>query len=163
MFLWNGSNFYSLFVISLKNLTFNNIWKKIIIKSSQKILCLLKATLSVSLVFLLILQTPTLIGKNKQPDLNKLKYDYNQVLHYSLLFYEAQRSGKILPDTRIGFRGDSGLKDGCDVGIDLSKGYYDGQFLTENIIGYNFFYAMTKKKSANFFFIIFYVITEVLS
>jgi len=57
--------------------------------------------------------------------LNKLKYDYNQVLHYSLLFYEAQRSGKILPDTRIGFRGDSGLKDGCDVGIDLSKGYYD--------------------------------------
>ena len=55
-----------------------------------------------------------------------MKYDYNQVLHYSLLFYEAQRSGKILPDTRIGFRGDSGLKDGCDVGIDLSKGYYDG-------------------------------------
>jgi len=53
------------------------------------------------------------------------KYDYNEVLHLSLLFYEAQRSGKLPSDNRIGFRGDSGLKDGCEVGLDLSKGYYD--------------------------------------
>lgn len=53
------------------------------------------------------------------------KYDYNEVLHLSLLFYEAQRSGPLPSTNRIPFRGDSGLKDGCQVGLDLSKGYYD--------------------------------------
>ena len=56
----------------------------------------------------------------------RTKYDYNQVLHLSLLFYEAQRSGKLPANNRIGWRGDSGLKDGCQDGVDLSKGYYDG-------------------------------------
>ena len=62
-------------------------------------------------------------------DTTSTKYDYNEVLHLSLLFYEAQRSGKLPSDNRIGFRGDSGLKDGCEVGLDLSKGYYDGKWL----------------------------------
>merc|ERR1739838_1239817 len=53
------------------------------------------------------------------------KYDYNKVLHLSLIFYEAQRAGKLPVSNRIGFRGDSGLKDGCGVGLDLTKGYYD--------------------------------------
>lgn len=51
--------------------------------------------------------------------------DYNQVLHASLLFYEAQRSGNVLGNTLIGWRGNSGLQDGCDVGHDLTGGYYD--------------------------------------
>ena len=52
--------------------------------------------------------------------------DYNEFMHASLLFYEAQRSGPILDSTRIGWRGDSGLQDGCDNGVDLTGGYYDG-------------------------------------
>jgi len=54
-------------------------------------------------------------------------FDYNEVLHMSILFYEAQRSGKLPTTSRILWRGDSGLKDGCDVGLDLAGGYYDGK------------------------------------
>jgi len=54
-------------------------------------------------------------------------FDYNEVLHMSILFYEAQRSGRLPADNRIPWRGDSGLKDGCDVGIDLTGGYHDGK------------------------------------
>ncbi|CAK8681039.1 unnamed protein product [Clavelina lepadiformis] len=52
-------------------------------------------------------------------------FDYNEVLHKSLLFYEAQRSGNLPANNRIPWRGDSGLKHGCDVGIDLTGGWYD--------------------------------------
>lgn len=45
----------------------------------------------------------------------------------SVMFYEAQRSGKLPKDNRIPWRGDSGLKDGCDVGHDLTGGWYDGK------------------------------------
>eukprot|EP00794_Sanderia_malayensis_P007297 gene7297-8113_t len=53
------------------------------------------------------------------------EFDYNQVLNLSLLFYEAQRSGKLPASNRIPYRGDSALQDGSDVGKDLSGGYYD--------------------------------------
>jgi hypothetical protein len=53
-------------------------------------------------------------------------YDYNKVLHASLLFYEAQRSGKLPADNRIHWRGDSMLDDKGSAGEDLSGGYYDG-------------------------------------
>ena len=46
--------------------------------------------------------------------------DYEKLLHLSILFYEAQRSGKKSENNRIPWRGDSGLKDGCDVGHDLT-------------------------------------------
>uniref|UniRef100_H2YMU1 Endoglucanase n=1 Tax=Ciona savignyi TaxID=51511 RepID=H2YMU1_CIOSA len=52
-------------------------------------------------------------------------YDFNEVLHKSILFYEAQRSGALPQNNRIPWRGDSGLKDGCDQSKDLSGGYYD--------------------------------------
>ena len=59
------------------------------------------------------------------------KYDYGNVLHLSLLFYEAQRSGKLpdgpTADNRIPYRGDSALNDGQKEGYDLSGGYYDGK------------------------------------
>ena len=45
----------------------------------------------------------------------------------SILFYEAQRSGKLPANNRIPWRGDSGLRDGCDVGYDLTGGLYDGK------------------------------------
>ncbi len=52
-------------------------------------------------------------------------FNYGEALQKSILFYEAQRSGD-LPDTnRVTWRGDSGLNDGADVGVDLTGGYYD--------------------------------------
>ncbi|NJL35834.1 MAG: hypothetical protein HC899_03065 [Leptolyngbyaceae cyanobacterium SM1_4_3] len=49
---------------------------------------------------------------------------YGKALQKSFLFYEAQRSGD-LPSNRIEWRGDSGLTDGADVGVDLTGGYHD--------------------------------------
>ncbi|XP_064612033.1 endoglucanase E-4-like [Liolophura sinensis] len=58
------------------------------------------------------------------------KYDYGDVLGKSILFYEAQRSGKLPPNNRVSWRGDSALKDGSDVGHDLTGGWYDaGDFV----------------------------------
>ncbi|WP_238995382.1 glycoside hydrolase family 9 protein [Streptomyces cyaneogriseus] len=52
-------------------------------------------------------------------------FDYGEALQKSLFFYEAQQSGE-LPDTnRVGWRGDSALDDGKDVGLDLTGGWYD--------------------------------------
>ncbi|KAH0954891.1 hypothetical protein HN011_010820 [Eciton burchellii] len=56
--------------------------------------------------------------------------DYAQVLQLSLLFFEAQRSGKLLEENRIPWRGDSALNDRGSNGEDLSGGYYDaGDFV----------------------------------
>ena len=49
------------------------------------------------------------------------------MLSKSILFYEAQRSGKLPGDNRIPYRGDSGMNDGRDVGRDLTGGWYDGK------------------------------------
>jgi len=54
-------------------------------------------------------------------------YNYSQVLELSLLFYEAQRSGKLPIDNRISWRGDSALGDRGQNGEDLTGGYYDGK------------------------------------
>ena len=56
----------------------------------------------------------------------KGNYNYANAIHASLLFYEAQRSGKLPKDNRIHWRGDSMLDDGKDVGHDLTGGYFDG-------------------------------------
>lgn len=53
------------------------------------------------------------------------KFPYGLALQESLLFYEAQRSGKLPASNRIPWRGDSALKDGQDHGVDLTGGYYD--------------------------------------
>lgn len=54
--------------------------------------------------------------------------DYKLALKYSMLFIEAQRSGKLPENNRIPWRGDSALHDKGDNGEDLSGGYYDGKF-----------------------------------
>nr|AAF80584.1 beta-1,4-endoglucanase 1 [Panesthia cribrata] len=57
-------------------------------------------------------------------------YDYAQVLQYSLLFYEAQRSGKLPADQKVTWRKDSALNDKGQNGEDLTGGYYDaGDFV----------------------------------
>ncbi|XP_048731235.2 endoglucanase E-4-like [Ostrea edulis] len=53
------------------------------------------------------------------------KYNYNEVLMKSIMFYEAQRSGKLPADNRITWRGDSSLLDQGDNGEDLTGGWYD--------------------------------------
>ncbi|KAL9844145.1 putative cellulase [Arabidopsis thaliana] len=51
--------------------------------------------------------------------------NYAEALQKSLLYFEAQRSGKLPPNQRVTWRGDSALKDGSDAHIDLTGGYYD--------------------------------------
>lgn len=51
--------------------------------------------------------------------------NYSQALALSLVFYEAQRSGRLPENNRVEWRGDAALADGQDVGIDLSGGYFD--------------------------------------
>ena len=53
------------------------------------------------------------------------QFNYGEALQKSILFYEAQQSGKLPNWNRINWRGDSALDDGSDVGIDLSGGWYD--------------------------------------
>ncbi|XP_031475956.1 endoglucanase 5-like [Nymphaea colorata] len=53
-------------------------------------------------------------------------FDYNDALNKTLLFFEAQRSGKLPEKQRVSWRGDSALKDGFEQGVDLVGGYYDG-------------------------------------
>ncbi|XP_070565078.1 uncharacterized protein [Ptychodera flava] len=58
-------------------------------------------------------------------DKDEKEYDYGEVLHKSLLFYEAQRSGKLPDDNRIPWRNDSAMDDRGINGEDLTGGYYD--------------------------------------
>ncbi|KAD5960812.1 hypothetical protein E3N88_12284 [Mikania micrantha] len=49
---------------------------------------------------------------------------YSEALRVSTQFFDVQKSGK-LENNRIEWRGDSGLNDGKDENVDLSKGMYD--------------------------------------
>ncbi|XP_060533137.1 endoglucanase E-4-like [Cylas formicarius] len=70
-----------------------------------------------------------------------IKPDYRLAIKYSLLFYEAQRSGKLPPDNRIKWRGDSATNDAGANGEDLSGGYYDGSDYVK--FSYTMAYTMT--------------------
>ncbi|KAK9115565.1 hypothetical protein Sjap_014512 [Stephania japonica] len=52
-------------------------------------------------------------------------FDYGDAASKTLMFFEAQRSGKLPSDQRVKWRGDSGLQDGFLQGVDLVGGYYD--------------------------------------
>ncbi len=52
-------------------------------------------------------------------------FNYGEALQKSLWFYEAQQSGDLPAWNRVSWRGDSGLNDGKDVGLDLTGGWYD--------------------------------------
>ncbi|KAK6148446.1 hypothetical protein DH2020_019358 [Rehmannia glutinosa] len=52
-------------------------------------------------------------------------FDYGDALDKTLLFFEAQRSGKLPVNQRVKWRGDSGLRDGYAEGVNLVGGYYD--------------------------------------
>ena len=69
--------------------------------------------------------TQQLTSSTTQPSGCSTAYNYNEVLKKSILFYEAQRSGKLPATNRIPWRKDSALNDGSDNKIDLAGGYYD--------------------------------------
>ena len=52
-------------------------------------------------------------------------YNYGEALQKALYFYDAQRSGPLPADNAIIWRGDSGLGDGSDNGVDLTGGWLD--------------------------------------
>ncbi|KAJ3683215.1 hypothetical protein LUZ60_013442 [Juncus effusus] len=51
--------------------------------------------------------------------------DYRGAFSKSLVFFEAQRSGKLPRGERLSWRADSGLNDGSAENVDLTGGYYD--------------------------------------
>jgi hypothetical protein len=67
--------------------------------------------------------TPTWPAELREPADGK--YDYGAVLRASLLFYEAQRAGKLPSNNRISWRSDSMLMDKAQNGEDLTGGYFD--------------------------------------
>ena len=62
-----------------------------------------------------------------------MKYNYGEALGLSILFYDAQRSGRLPNNNPISWRGDSAVND-ADRGHDLSGGWYDGRYL-KHVIG----------------------------
>ncbi|KAL5975000.1 hypothetical protein ACLOJK_031676 [Asimina triloba] len=52
-------------------------------------------------------------------------FNYGDALTKSILYFEAQRSGKLPPDQRVQWRADSALGDGRDGHVNLVGGYYD--------------------------------------
>ncbi|KAK8985306.1 hypothetical protein V6N11_068571 [Hibiscus sabdariffa] len=51
--------------------------------------------------------------------------NYGEALDKTFMYFEAQRSGKLPSDSRVKWRGDSGLEDGSLQNVDLVGGYYD--------------------------------------
>lgn len=47
-------------------------------------------------------------------------FDYRDALTKSLIFLEAQRSGKLPPNNRVPWRGDSALQDGQEAHVSLA-------------------------------------------
>lgn len=47
-------------------------------------------------------------------------FDYGDALSKSILFYEGQRSGKLPPNQRLNWRGDSALQDGLQSHVSVS-------------------------------------------
>lgn len=63
------------------------------------------------------------------------KFDYAKALKLSILFFDAQRSGRLPSNNPIPWRSDSAVNDNGD-GHDLSGGWYDGRF-------HNWYYSVT--------------------
>jgi hypothetical protein len=84
-----------------------------------------------------VLSRFTQLAKTEIPEAKSLEVDlwkyakqtgqfrYGEALQKSYLFYEMQRSGKLPGSNRIEWRNNTGVKDGADIGGNLSGGYYD--------------------------------------
>ncbi len=73
-----------------------------------------------------ILASAIIIGTLPVQEVSAAEYDYGDALAKGILFYEFQKSGDLDEETlRNNWRGDSGLSDGADNGLDLTGGWYD--------------------------------------
>ncbi|MFP4017372.1 MAG: glycoside hydrolase family 9 protein [Halanaerobiales bacterium] len=77
---------------------------------------------AVKILTLLIISGLLLLSNHVMAD----GYNYGEALQKAIMFYEFQRAGD-LPEEELrnNWRGDSVLNDGSDVGLDLSKGWFD--------------------------------------
>ena len=66
-----------------------------------------------------------LVALTSSPSFSLESINYGEALQKSILFYEAQQTGKLPEWNRFPWRGDSTPKDGMDVGLDLSGGWVD--------------------------------------
>ena len=96
---------------------------------------------AVSLSIILLYWVPVTIGEQaktevvdkwydeplSEPQLSSKRrwYNYAQVLKMSILFYEAQRSGKLPGNNRVKWRKNSALNDKGNNREDLTGGWYD--------------------------------------
>jgi endoglucanase len=87
-----------------------------VIKAKKKWTKIIAIMLTVSTLATFAPQAQTLAASS---------YNYGEALQKAIMFYEFQRSGVLPDDQRDNWRGDSGLKDGSDVGLDLTGGWYD--------------------------------------
>lgn len=72
-----------------------------------------------------LLATAGLVAVGAGPAAAAGDHNYAEALQKSIWFYEAQVSGAKPDWNRVSWRGDSGLADGQDVGLDLTGGWYD--------------------------------------
>ncbi|XVF15894.1 hypothetical protein REPUB_Repub09cG0195800 [Reevesia pubescens] len=87
------------------------------------LLVLLFAALVVTCSVLTILRGFHYFKKHGVPS-HPINKKYADALEIALQFFDIQKSGKLV-DNRISWRGDSGLQDGSEANLDLSKGMYD--------------------------------------
>ncbi|PIA34506.1 hypothetical protein AQUCO_03700052v1 [Aquilegia coerulea] len=93
--------------------------------------------LGIGLLLLVLLQG---VIADEQIDYDEV-IDYEDALQKILKYFEGQRSGKLPPNQRVTWRGDSALNDGKDNNIDLVGGYYDAG---DNVkFGFTMAYAVT--------------------
>lgn len=90
----------------------------------------LKWTVASFLIAFLVIGLPVIIAKSlpKHKSAPPSPDDYTLALHKALLFFNAQKSGKLPKNNGIPWRGNSGLSDGnstTDVKGGLVGGYYD--------------------------------------
>ncbi|CAA6673229.1 unnamed protein product [Spirodela intermedia] len=84
----------------------------------------LPAAIGFSLL-LLNLSQPRASAAPSPPPSSALAFDYGDALTKSLLYFEAQRSGRLPYNQRVSWRHHSALSDGLEQGVDLVGGYYD--------------------------------------
>ncbi|KAM0822462.1 hypothetical protein ACQ4PT_071473 [Festuca glaucescens] len=80
---------------------------------------------SAALLLLLLLAASSSADGSKSGSGNNKAHNYEEALRKSLLYFEAQRSGRLPHGQRVPWRHHSGLTDGLEQGVDLVGGYYD--------------------------------------
>ena len=78
----------------------------------------LKKILTIAIAFMMVASSSSLLTSRETKN-------YGEALQKSILYFEAQQAGKLPPWNRFPWRGNSTLKDGADVGVDLSGGWVD--------------------------------------